>query len=91
MTRSNTNIVLLFILAPLFFQGCLETTTYNPLNADLDGDGVTAFDGDCDDNDDTVLDISDDADCGNDINGVLFPGQRPALRKALGVPGCELI
>ena len=35
--------------------------------------------------------IPDDASCGNDINGVLFPGQRPALWKALEVPGCELI
>jgi len=83
----------------VFLGNCLLKGFINPGDAELPGSGMGLFrvgiiDTSYWESSFTVgrkVCIPDDASCGNDINGVLFPGQRLALRKALEVPGCELI
>ena len=70
----------------LTFLGCFDKITENELNQDLDDDGYTAFDGDCDDNDPNLLSEKLDRDCDgiltaddcNDSNPL--QGARAALR-----------
>ena len=48
------------------FMGCTELMKLVPYNSpgiDNDGDGYTEFDGDCDDNDATILSVEIDGDC----------------------------
>ena len=60
--------------------GCFENKTQNDLNADLDGDGYTQFDGDCDDNDPDILSEEVDGDC----DGVLTDDDCDDEDKRLG-------
>ena len=55
------NMKSMIFLTMLAGMGCVNID--NPLNNDLDGDGVTAFEGDCDDGDTSLLAISEDGDC----------------------------
>ena len=64
-------------LLSLLLVGCVNTD--NPLNEDADNDGVTLFDGDCDDNDATVGSQSEDADCDGVIATIDCDDENPDL------------
>ena len=78
-------------LLPLFLIGCFEDLTKNDLNEDLDGDGYTAFEGDCDDNDPNLLGTEVDADCDGVLKDDDCDDNDPLYRAQANDQDCDTI